>query len=345
MLKQSPVKLLSRLLWSFGISLLPLAQAAGTAIQNGGLDLWIESALAQEYRASASPAVQRASPHPVSILQNDFAYLQQATLRASSGTQNFFELPQFSGSPGRIDWSRWVGARLRVITMGNPLDHSFWQSRLVQDRNIRLEQPAGSKETRGMGDKAEGPEHVGAAAVNFTKPLLREMIAAGHPYRYQREDGVSQLITGAHFGFVFLNVSFFDPYVDARRQVQQMVSRIFRLATLVHEARHGDGMSDSDLGFVHWTCPQGHDHAGQKVCDRSQNGSYGIQAEFVREFVRSCAKADSDPNGVCTPSNLDQLSGFIAFYQNRVLDPQIYPRTAEQKKVVPHLDARAFVIK
>jgi len=61
----------------------------------------------------------------------------------------------------------------------------------------------------------------------------------------------------------------------------------YRLSTLVHEARHSDGNGKS-LGFLHATCPEGHDLAGYPACDRNLNGPYMVGALFSQAMAKDC---------------------------------------------------------
>lgn len=62
-----------------------------------------------------------------------------------------------------------------------------------------------------------------------------------------------------------------------------MANSLRRIATLIHEARHGD-----DFGHTHVICPEGHSYQGLYACDTALDGSYGTGAAYMLEMMRSC---------------------------------------------------------
>ncbi|MGK5090132.1 hypothetical protein WDW86_21490 [Bdellovibrionota bacterium FG-2] len=86
------------------------------------------------------------------------------------------------------------------------------------------------------------------------------------------------------------------------------VISMFRLGTLIHEARHSDctgGFDEQDVaeiksgyryhprnnacGHFHTKCPPGNDFAGLKVCDDHPWGAYSIAAVYFLAVAESCS--------------------------------------------------------
>jgi hypothetical protein len=76
------------------------------------------------------------------------------------------------------------------------------------------------------------------------------------------------------------------------------ISRLYRLSTLFHEARHSDGHG-VETGFLHVVCPKGHAFEGKLACDRVENGSYGLEARFDKVLSANCTD--------CTPAEKEAL--------------------------------------
>ncbi len=71
----------------------------------------------------------------------------------------------------------------------------------------------------------------------------------------------------------------------------EKISRVLLRGILFHEARHGDGHG-KHLGFPHTLCPYGHDYAGQLACDTPSNGSYALQAFYLKKTVEACTECN-----------------------------------------------------
>ena len=100
------------------------------------------------------------------------------------------------------------------------------------------------------------------------------------------------------------------------KTVPAVLLNIYRLGTLFHEARHSDGHGKT-MGFMHATCPPGHDYAGVSACDLSTNGPYTIGAMMVKNLTNACTD--------CTPGTLASLRAMYLDVANRVLDPAKAP--------------------
>lgn len=92
-------------------------------------------------------------------------------------------------------------------------------------------------------------------------------------------------------GIVKIGEGMFKPllgrYGWMEEGISTEISRFIRIGALFHEGRHSDGHGPS-LGFVHATCPPGHDYAGRVVCDRSLNGAYVVGALVERNLLKQC---------------------------------------------------------
>jgi len=73
---------------------------------------------------------------------------------------------------------------------------------------------------------------------------------------------------------------------------QPNATKVFQLATLLHEARHSDGNKES-AGFLHAVCPEGHDYAYRRACDSSTNGAYTIDFLSIKSMMNSCGNCSA----------------------------------------------------
>jgi hypothetical protein len=94
------------------------------------------------------------------------------------------------------------------------------------------------------------------------------------------------------------------------------MSTYFRLATLVHEARHSDGRGRS-AGFLHAICPTGHRFAGYAGCDASSNGPYTIEGQFLKVAIQNCKD--------CQPGELELMNKMMADSFSRMVIPAAQP--------------------
>lgn len=119
------------------------------------------------------------------------------------------------------------------------------------------------------------------------------------------------------------------------------VSRIYRLSALVHEARHSDGHG-KNLGFFHVMCPEGHELEGMNACDDSENGSYALDAAFVREGLKNCKSCDPREREVLNALILDAASRVVTDGPARKRRIQL-KRVEDLEKVRSSLAAAAVI--
>lgn len=120
------------------------------------------------------------------------------------------------------------------------------------------------------------------------------------------------LVLSPRVGIVEFGKAFFQPLDPSwpESRITDRLHTLFRLESLLHEARHSDGNGPS-LTFRHQTCPKGHDYEGLPACDAADNGAYGIGAEFLQEVLRVCSD--------CQESETDLLKILLADDLNRLL--------------------------
>lgn len=122
-------------------------------------------------------------------------------------------------------------------------------------------------------------------------------------------------IRSPRVGIVRVGDELFSPSLQrfglAGNDVNSEPYTIQRLGTFFHEARHSDGNGEH-LGFPHAVCPEGHDFAGIKACDHTQNGSYTVGALAIRAFLKSCKN--------CSVAELEVLKLKTLDSFNRVLE-------------------------
>lgn len=88
-----------------------------------------------------------------------------------------------------------------------------------------------------------------------------------------------------------------------------VANSMLRLATIFHEARHGDG-NGTYAAFPHAMCPSG-DYAGQYACETNLNGPYAVQNVILTDFANSCSS--------CTDVEQQGLLLMEADLQSRML--------------------------
>ena len=89
---------------------------------------------------------------------------------------------------------------------------------------------------------------------------------------------------------------------------------IYRLATLFHEAHHGDG-NGASLGFFHAVCPDEPrfgKYAGYTACDRSRNGPYAVGAAMLKVMIKQCKE--------CSEGAKEILGAKLTDMRTRVLE-------------------------
>ncbi len=119
-------------------------------------------------------------------------------------------------------------------------------------------------------------------------------------------------MTSPRLGVFKVGEGLFDTKTMIKSPVDSKMSSYYRLATLVHEARHSDGRGAS-AGFLHAICPSGHRFDGYAGCDASSNGPYTIEGQFLKVAVQNCKD--------CQPGELELMNKMIADSFSRAVAP------------------------
>jgi hypothetical protein len=114
-------------------------------------------------------------------------------------------------------------------------------------------------------------------------------------------------------GVIQIGEGLFAPQLTVNKENQDaLANSIFRLGTFFHESRHSDGNGES-LGFMHTTCPAGHDYEGQPACDENLNGPYTVGALMMAEMAKSCDSTS------CSEKDKQVLKMLVLDSANRIL--------------------------
>jgi hypothetical protein len=125
-------------------------------------------------------------------------------------------------------------------------------------------------------------------------------------------DGNTIPVSSPRFGLFKVGEGLFATETLIKSPPDSILSRYFRLSTLVHEARHSDGRGET-LGFLHAVCPAGHRYEGYAACDASSNGPYTIEAQFLKVASQSCKE--------CQPGEKEMLNKMIVDSFSRTVAP------------------------
>lgn len=125
-------------------------------------------------------------------------------------------------------------------------------------------------------------------------------------------------ISSPRFGVFKVGEGLFDTQAMIKSPPDSKLSSYYRLATLIHEARHSDGRGAS-AGFLHAICPSGHRFEGYAGCDANSNGPYTIEGQFLKLAVQNCKD--------CQPGEVEMMNKMMADSFSRVVAPA--PQTVD----------------
>lgn len=229
------------------------------------------------------------SPERAKLLKEDIEFLY--SLPAMNDSNGFLELSQMKmiDGPNLHNWfvnriryfvSQGVNLELLYGQTGQPYvyDNQNAISVLQKEAMNRIEENVVLASNLGSGLYLLGKQRrtLGTFTINGrTRPILSPRI-----------------------GVVTLTDAYFDQQYLPNPNPSANVSRLYRLSMLFHESRHSDG-NGLGTGFLHEVCPVGHPYAGEKACDKMENGSYGMEARFDKVLSKNCKG--------CKPSEVEEL--------------------------------------
>lgn len=272
---------------------------------------------AQANVSGATPSVQirygsGVPMHQQQRLDQDLVILDSLKLKDSTGEmKRLFELNEVSSESVK----KWLSERVRVI-----VDEKFQiNETTVKMLGVGVTYPGVSATTNSMGphdekdetsDEPAGPQvvmsNLGGGLYMFGKSLsvFLGVDVAGVGVLEVKSPRLGLLQVGSG---LFSTIS---SRMD-KSAVENRLHSLFRLGTLLHEARHSDG-SGKSLAFAHVLCPIGHDFVGVPACDTPSNGPYRLEALFLAAAKAACGEE-------CSVKDKEIMDLLILDSESRVL--------------------------
>ncbi len=255
------------------------------------------------------------------LLVGDFNFF-----RTQNFAENSEELKKVMGVTEVTPFAlqNWLEERVKYV-VGE--DYGFESNASLVDRNWQFENPGVLPEVirRKMGGRAlRGFNPVGSSEwlipeTSRVMTVMSNIGAAG--YLVGKVEGAligmripdvgTVPAKSPRIGVIQVGEGLFATTLKKRQMEKEAAAtRIFRLATFFHEARHSDGNGKS-LAFAHEECPLGHDFAGYNACDANLNGPYKVGGVMNKLLAKNCAS--------CSAGDLEILRLFQADEESRVI--------------------------
>lgn len=93
-------------------------------------------------------------------------------------------------------------------------------------------------------------------------------------------------VNSPRVGIIKVGPGLFNNSKTNKFSPESYASRLMRLGTLFHEARHSDGNGEN-AAFPHAMCESG-DFEGHYACEANTNGPYMVQAVMLNNFFQFC---------------------------------------------------------
>lgn len=185
---------------------------------------------------------------------------------------------------------------------------------LTNDMQVQFDIPA---ELENSAQSASGF----SVAQNVGTSMYYQIRMLGHPYGLFEVDGKKIPIRSTRVGLIQLG----DGFTKDRTPSGQVIDSLFRVGTLVHEARHSDcsgglpervviehrgglPISDRSCGHIHTICPPGHEYAGNSSCEAHPWGAYAVEAVLFQAVAEACEGCSSKQKQAAKLMALDRLS-------------------------------------
>jgi hypothetical protein len=247
------------------------------------------------------------------LLLQDLQHLHALSMRSTD--EELLQLMELNeANAGTL--SQWLAARVQYV-VGEELDlekavylaaerHPYENPSLMPE----LELPSGARpfmEPAGGTKPVTVMSNLGTAL--YTVGKMQGVLIG---FRVPGSSSVS--ISSPRTGIIQIGEGHFLPMMKRfglpGANLESEAYKLFRLATLFHEARHSDGHGKS-LGFAHALCPAGHDYAGTNACDRNLNGPYTVGALITRNLLQNCATCSAAEKEALKLEALDSFSRVI----------------------------------
>jgi len=294
---------------------------------NDNMAVIIEQSVYDMFEDPSSNVDRESIKDPILEIMMDFKYLNQSSLPNDLQMAKKWQIKDTSAG----SWMNWFSERVKVITAADHSRNEFWTKRFTIEKQFPFFEKMLIAQNTNSSDNGE------SVASNVTSDLILRMGPQDPLQAY------STLIGGLHFGLVKISAAFLSDNYSLKisdKNRFSFISRVYRLSTLLHEARHSDGNGDH-VTFGHSLCPKEHPYSGVEICDRSQNGPNSVAADFIDLYIKGCR---SGANAICTDSELDRLEGLKLKNLSVVLTPDQYKTDGANKKVVKYLDATPLKI-
>jgi hypothetical protein len=151
----------------------------------------------------------------------------------------------------------------------------------------------------------------------------KKLVKAEFDNLYDSHLMLNRFINSPRVGIIGISNQYFKPEFYISETGNQEADNIALLSFLFHEARHSDG-EGKHLGFPHVLCPDYSDYAGLYACDKPFNGSYGIAAQLLNNFIPLCSS--------CNEKESEVLKLLAIDFEQRVINDNAM--TLEKKNAI-----------
>ncbi len=264
----------------------------------------------------------------IRILQRDLKRLDHLVLSDPDGElKRIYKIPDTHPETLKA----WLAERTQfIVDQAHPIDT---RSVFAIDQTI-VYPPAATGAVSGpeATKDSEGLFNAGPARV-IMRNLGASLYLAGKSQKafvgFRVDGGDLIEIRSPRAGILMLGQAFFDTQIvnAPQKEIHNRIHSFFRLYTLFHESRHGDGHAES-LSFSHAKCPVDHDYAGHLACDTPSNGPYRVGALFLKAAVKGCRD--------CAAGEKEMLQLFQADNESRILEKEEWKDEPEFIIDAPH---------
>lgn len=318
----------------------PRVYKANMRFGDENIDLVVELSVYSMYESDPDESKYLFVADPMHQILKDLEFIDELKLPVNQALVEKWKIPTNQGN----GWLNFFGARVFAITGADHENESFWTQRLAPaegfpNADVSVLNPL-TNQLNFAARLGAGEER--SYVKNLNMNILQRVQQQGMPLQY-KYGGFEKPISGVRAGLLRVYPGFFTetmipaPGGPSGLPVPSKLSSVIRMAKLLHEARHSDGGAEPNtLGFAHVKCPRMHPYEGRYACDRSENGAYGIEVDFLKQFLETCAN--------CTSDELALLQGFILQASQRIYDPKIYTKDESGSAVVKFVASNPLYI-
>lgn len=169
------------------------------------------------------------------------------------------------------------------------------------------------------------PQHLGVVMTNVGTNFYIHGKKDGMLMTYPFDSGEEKInieVKSPRAGILQIGAGLFQTLMNDD-DPKALSNSIYRLAILMHEARHSDG-NGKTLGFPHAVCPKWSPYHDTNSCDRNADGPYAIEAYFIRAALIACQEQKT-----CDEDEVERLSFVGVDVMQRILDEKAWDATPE----------------